>query len=196
MECSLNPRSASPTFSWNICLCHKEGIIGSLSSFTHTSWSTFRKVAQIRRDGIYDQWDLGPRGGYHGKCYQVYTNKEKLERICKKRDRSQESGETKQDTGEENPNKHVSRAMISSLKSGTCIICQTDKCSKKNRRIQEALIHCPTIGARETLIKASEIRQDKRILFITGANDLITVKIQYHRTCQARFTLKKSLEKI
>ena len=33
-----------------------------------------------------------------------------------KRDKSQEGGETNQDTGEENPNKRVSRAMISSFK--------------------------------------------------------------------------------
>ena len=120
----------------------------ALSSFTHTSWGhTLRKAAQIRiYDQIESQWDLGPRGGYHTKCYQVYTNKEKLQRICIKRDRSQGGGETKQDTGEENPNKRVSRAMISSLKSDTCVICHNEKCSKENRCIQEPLIHSPTIG--------------------------------------------------
>ena len=130
MEYSLDPRPTSPTFSWNRCLCHKEGIAGSLVSFTTTSWETFRKAALIRPDGIYghigSQWDLGPRGSYHRKCYQVYTNKEKLERTTKMRDRSPEGSIVKQDTSPENlhPNKHMSRSMISSLRTDIYIICK------------------------------------------------------------------------
>jgi len=80
-------RQSLPSLNWEKCLCRSESYSGPLVKFSDQSWSTFEKCAKRRRDSTWRQmeghWQEGPRGVYHRQCYQVYTDKSKVERAVK-----------------------------------------------------------------------------------------------------------------
>ena len=74
--------------SWDKCLCHVQDESGSLTNFSEKSWLRFQACAKRRNDAIWDKtkgyWEEGPKGKYHRRCYQVYTDKVKVTRAVEK----------------------------------------------------------------------------------------------------------------
>ena len=79
-----------PKINWNKCvICQKDG---ATKNFTDKSWETLRNAANTRQDDILLKlsmfFEQEPRGIYHRKCYASYTHKGHLERIQKKKRKS------------------------------------------------------------------------------------------------------------
>ena len=70
--------------SWDKCLRHVQGESGTLTNFYEKSWLRFQAYPKRRNDAIWDKvkgyWEEGPKGKYHRRCCQVYTDKVKVTR--------------------------------------------------------------------------------------------------------------------
>ena len=77
-----------------------------------------------------------------------------------------------------------------------CTICQDPKRNLRNRRKLEALTTCATLEVRATLANAARVRNDQHVLLQTQGVDVVAAEVCYHRSCFARYTLRKELEKL
>ncbi|KAL9951848.1 hypothetical protein ACROYT_G044583 [Oculina patagonica] len=195
MAFSLNPRP-QPNSTCKSCLCHTEGIKGTITSFTEISWQTFKESAFLRKDSIYEsmqeKWDVGPFGGYHRVCYQMYTAKSHLQRVVKKRKLEEVSEE--EDISEVQKETPLTRSALQLTDIKRCIICQDEKVDSKNRRRKESLTMCQTRTAGESLLNAAKIRGDQRIVLELHDRDLIAIEVCYHRSCYRKYTNVKISE--
>ena len=61
---------------------------GMLTNFSEKSWLRFQVCAKRPNDVIWARmkgfWEEGPKGKYHRRCYQVYTDKVKVARAVEK----------------------------------------------------------------------------------------------------------------
>ena len=204
---------------YNKCLCHcHEDAHGDVTQFTAKSWKALHESAEQRRDQIYEalapHFQSGPRGGYHRRCYQTYTNKTflvRLQRHGKKR-KQPDCGET--------PTRYVSCSTATSsnttcddedniasarrMRSRTsfqatdltaCIFCQTTKKKYKDKHLNESLSLCLTEQASATLLEAARIRSDERLLLAIEHQDLIAIEVRYHRSCYSTYTHKQNLKR-
>lgn len=190
-ECNCDQRASTlKLLDWNQCLCHKEGVSQSLTSFTDSSWNTFKIAANIRKDSVYDKlsnfWEEGPRGFYHRKCYQ----KDHTSRMERKRAPQPESAAATPVDLDPPPAKRQTRAHVQPTTAKQCIICQSDRRSKDR---SESLAECQTFQAGQTLLSAAETRQDRRLLLALRGKDPIAIEVKYHRVCYANYTNKSRL---
>ncbi len=96
-----------------------------------------------------------PRGGYYRSCYQEYTHKQKLDRIQRKRKSETETVQASTSTYDESTVKRTSRYSVPGRDYEKCIICQSDKVSKENRRRLERLRKTEMDKASDTLVNAA-----------------------------------------
>ena len=161
---------------WQNCLCHKTGETG-LTPFTDQSWKTFKRAAEVRRDGIYDKmkicWSEGPKGFYHRKCYQLYTIKRNVQ-ACKRKSEKLEKPIIKP-----RPAK-----LPRTFDKSKCIICLTDKSMKKDRRRTESLCRCLTENAVENMRAAARKTSESLLLKRLDSG----VDILYHKSCHRKLT--------
>ena len=187
-----------------LCLCHciEAGKDEELRNFTEKSWGTFRLSAEVRKDNIYERmsekWDaknIEEIGRYHRKCYQHYTNKTNLDRLKRKREISGNNASSYVDSQTQDlPHpKRLSRSAVSATTYDACILCQTNKYSKRFKD-NEPLTNLETIQASETLVEAARKRNDERILLAVEGRDLVAMEVKYHRTCYKGYTHKRDTQ--
>ena len=144
---------------YNQCLCHcHEDAHGDVTQFTAKSWKALHEAAEERRDQIYEalapNFQSGPRGGYHRRCYQTYTNKTflvRLQRHGKKR-KQPDCGET--------PTRYVSGSTATSSDT-TCDDEDNIACA---RRMRSRTSRTAGLNKTESLYKvlqSTRIRKDE-----------------------------------
>ena len=162
--------------SWDKCLCHVQDESGTLTNFSEKSWLRFQACAKRRNDAIWAKmkgyWEEGPKGKYHRRCYQVYTDKIKVARAVEKRHHTLiedplDDNNCDDSITEPPPAKRVSRSQIDAFDIKKCAICQQDKTmltKNKGARSREALSLNMTATGSASLLKAAQIRDDRRLL--------------------------------
>lgn len=117
-----------------------------------------------------DHWQEGPKGNYYRKCYQTYTHKTKVARAEKQRQNVNEDYTDEADDqtcSVEPPQKRVSRSQVEVFDINKCAICQKERFKhnrEKGTRCKETLTLNMTSDGSASLIKAAQIREDKRLL--------------------------------
>ena len=214
---------------WTDCLCHcRDEEVGELTPFTDVSWQSLQRAAEVRRDKVFrfleGRFADGPRGGYHRRCYQSYTNKTLLKRLPSQT-QTRESDDEGEDFESEPSETHVrrTRGRVSSASGGAvnlgnvgrvslrrgrtdsvstdlkaCIVCQDEK--KIDKYTVEPLTQCLTYQASHTFLEAARVhrhtKKGKRILLAIENEDLIAIEVRYHRSCYYSFTHKRNLERV
>lgn len=197
----IRPKSSKrplPSLNWDKCICHVENVSAPLVSFSDKSWSTFEKCAKRRRDATWNQleghWQGGPRGFYHPKCYQIYTDKSKVERAEKEQKDVEDSIISEScDQATEPSYRILSRSQFETFNKEKCAICQKDK-MKKGTRSREPLTLNMTGTASSSLTTAAQIRNDERLLKEIRGQDTIALEIKYHKSCYRDYVRLNSLE--
>ena len=151
----------------------------------------------MRRDDVSKhmegKWESGPFGGYHRTCYQMYTGKQHLERIVKKRKIDGTLVEDGAESIEMEVEVPLTRSCLQSTDIKQCIICQKEKTDSKDRRRKEKLTLCQTMMAGASLIEAAKVRDDQRLVLMLSDEDPIALEVCYHRSCYRSYTCIKSL---
>ena len=176
--------SENITCNLSSCLCHKDGVSGPLSTFTDTSWKTFRQAACAYRDDPYEKlhatWDNGPTGGYHRQCYQSYTNKDRIIRAKRKSETFEDDNHpTKASKRQQKDNTHI-------LKN-ECIICRDKKYSKDKKNL-ERLNLCQQYSSGRNVLEAAKIENNERIIRELLDKDPIAIELRYHHSCYLTYT--------
>ena len=203
-----------------ICLCHllKEENKSKIHVFSAKTWHKFVGCANewVSLDG-YEQHcaevfvnkgikEHGDQDGFHLKCYQRFTDRQRLEYAKKRR----ESGSLKRirqsDQDNDNlepPLKRMTRSQNESLITNqprvkhilppVCLIgkklkCYTDKFSGK--RLTEKLVLCETEC--NALMNAAINNEDENILFHVRDKDPIAVEVNNHKSCYRSYIKKAS----
>ena len=195
--------------NWSKCLCHvKENVEEKLTSFTNKSWRKFEHCSRRRKDAIWtvmkDYWNEGPKGGYHRRCYQEYTDVNKVKKVEQKQcnpageDQNEEES-VEESSSAEPPPKRVCRSQAQKLDVDKCAICQKDKAKHRNvrgARTRESLtLNISEFGS-AALVKAAHIRNDTRMLLHIEGQDTIAMEIKYHRSCYKEYVRPKHLVKL
>ena len=187
---------------WDNCLCHVvENSDGKLTAFSQKSWETFQVCANRRKDSIWikmeNAWDEGPRGSYHRRCYQEYTDKNKVATAEQDRQLSEKVSSQESDIASvASPPKRIRRSQVSSFDLEKCAICQKDKMKTKGARTRESLtLNISELGS-TSLIKAAQIRNDTRLLLNINAQDTIAMEIKYHRSCYKDYVRQRELDRL
>lgn len=170
--------------NWSKCLCHVRNVNGKLCFFTEKTWRTFEFCANQRQDEVLRVmegcWSEGPKGGYHKKCYQAYTNKAHVARAARKKTAADEK------VIDEPVKKRVCRSSISVTNPEKCAICQKDKFQRsRGSKTRETLCQGISEQAITSLRKAARIRSDDRMLIVIQARN-----IKYHRSCYREYALR------
>lgn len=141
--------------------------------------------------------------GFHKKCYQKFTDKQRLERAQKRKTKG-----TRKRKYVEISNSHVSvtprkqkrqlrsdQKIISSLSRrsehvlpSTCIICRREKIVRdyfSKKRERQKLVTCETGN---TLKMAAELKEDEDLLIHIRDQDLVSIEVKYHRSCYRSYT--------
>ena len=200
----FNHRIQSP--NWDKCLCHVEDESGTLTNFSGKSWLTFQTCAKRRRDDIWSKmngfWEEGPKGKYHRRCYQVYTDKVKVARAVEKQRNIliQDPVEDNDDSiTEPPPAKRMLRSQVDAFDINKCAICQQHKTKltkNKGARSREPLSLNKTATGSASLLKAAEIRDDRRLLLQLQGKDTIAIGIKYHKSCYVQYVRPGALAKL
>ena len=82
--------------------------------------------------------------------------------------------------------------------SKKCIICQNERktAPKKSSSRYEDVTDCATLKAGHTLLNATKILEDNRLILALEGQDYIALGVRYHRTCYQRYTHIKELDKL
>ena len=194
--------------NWDKCLCHVQDKSGTLTNFSEKSWLRFEACAKRRKDAIWAKmkgfWQEGPKGKYHRRCYQVYTDKVKVARAVEKQSHSLiehplEDNDSDDSIIEPPPAKRVSRSQVDGFDVNKCAICQQDKTmltKNKGARSREPLSLNMTTTGSASLLKAAEIRDDRRLLLQIQGQDTIAIEIKYHKSCYAQYVRPGALAKL
>ena len=140
-------------------------------------------------------WEEGPKGKYHRRCYQVYTDKVKVTRAVEKQRHTlieDPLGDNDSDDSitEPPPAKRVSKSQIDAFDINKCAICQQDKTmltKNKGARSREPLRLNMTATGSASLLKAAQIRDDRRLLLQIHGQDTIAIEIKYHKSCYVQY---------
>ena len=193
--------------SWDKCLCHVLDESGTLTNFSEISWLRFQACAKRRNDAIWAKmkgyWEEGPKGKYHRRCYQVYTDKVKVARAVEKQRQTLiedplEDNDSDDSITEPPPAKRVSRSQIDAFDINKCAICQQDKTmltKNKGARSREPLSLNMTATGSASLLKAAQIRDDRRLLLQIQGQDTIAIEIKYHKSCYVQYVRAGALAK-
>ena len=192
--------------NWDKCLCHVQDASGTLTNFSEKSWLRFQACARRRKDPIWAKmkgfWEEGPKGKYHRRCYQVYTDKVKVARAVEKQRQIFEDPLEDIDSDDsltEPPAKRVSRSQVDAFDINKCAICQRDKTiltKNKGARSREPLSLNMTATGSALLLKAAEIRDDRRLLLQIQGQDTIAIDIKYHKSCYVQYVRPGALAKL
>ena len=192
--------------NWDKCLCHVEDESGTLTNFSGKSWLTFQTCAKRRRGDIWSKmngfWEEGPKGKYHRRCYQVYTDKVKVARAVEKQRNIliQDPVEDNDDSiTEPPPAKRMLRSQVDAFDINKCAICQQHKTKltkNKGARSREPLSLNKTATGSASLLKAAEIRDDRRLLLQLQGKDTIAIGIKYHKSCYVQYVRPGALAKL
>ena len=194
--------------SWDKCLCHVQDESGTLYIFSGQSWLRFQACAKRRNDAIWYKmkgyWEEGPKGKYHRRCYQVYTDKVKVTRAVEKQRHTligDPLGDNDSDDSitEPPPAKRVSRSQIDAFDINKCAICQQDKTmltKNKGARSREPLSLNMTATGSASLLKAAQIRDDRRLLLQIHGQDTIAMEIKYRKSCYVQYVRAGALAKL
>ena len=205
-QCRKHQLRQSP--SWNKCLCHVQDESGALTNFSEKSWLRFQACAKRRNDAIWAKmngyWEEGPKGKYHRRCYQVYTDKVKVARAVEKKHHTLiedplEDNNSDDSITEPPPAKRVSRSQIDAFDINKCAICQQDKTmltKNKGARSRETLSLNMTATGSASLLKAAQIRDDRRLLLQIQGQDTIAIEIKYHKSCYIQYVRAGALAKL
>ena len=145
----------------------------------------------------------GPKGKYHRRCYQVYTDKVKVTRAVEKQhhilieDPLEDNGSDDSIT-KPPPVKRVSRSQIDAFDINKCAICQQDKTmltKNKGVRSREPLSLNMTATGSASLLKAAQIRDDRRLLLQIQGQDTIAIEVKYHKSCYVQYVRLGALAK-
>ena len=148
-----------------------------------------------------DHWQRGPRGKYHRRCYQVYTDKKKVERAEQQRQSVTVDTEepNNQSHSVEPPKKRVSRSQSEVFDVNRCAICQKEKfrnTRRKGTRCRETLTLNMTDCGSASLLKAAQIRDDRRLLLQIQGQDTIAIEIKYHKSCYKEYVRPGTLARL
>ena len=137
-------------------------------------------------------WQEGPKGVYHRKCYQVYTDKSKVERAEK-----QQQFDENDPIIDESPEseRRISRSQFQLFDNEKCAICQKVKI-KKGTKSREPLTLNLTKCASASLSNAAQIRNDERLLKEIHGKDTIALEIKYHKSCYRDYVRQSSLDSL
>ena len=194
--------------SWDKCLCHVQDESGTLTNFSEKSWLRFQACAKRRNDAIWDKmkgyWQEGRKGKYRRRCYQVYTDKVKVTRAVEKQRHTligDPLGDNDSDDSitEPPPAKRVSRSQIDAFDINKCAICQQDKTmltKNKGARSREPLSLNMTATGSASLLKAAQIRDDRRLFLQIHGQDTIAMEIKYHKSCYVQYVRAGALAKL
>lgn len=195
--------------NWKGCLCHVTGSDEKVTPFAEKSWNKFEECAKRRKDHIWvamnGNWEQGPKGGYHRRCYQSYTNIVNISRMeaatptIKTTSPATESMESQSanETCNETASKRIHRSHASTFDIQKCIICQKIKSMrKKGGRGAEPLTQNISEYGSQSLLRAAEIRKDENVLLHLRGQDCIACEVKYHRTCYKNYTREKQLSKL
>ena len=192
-------RSVTQQLNWDKCLCHVvESSVGKLTAFTEKSWLTFQACANRRKDSIWNMmreaWNEGPRGSYHRRCYQEYTDKNKVAKAGQNFHISEEN--VSQEPTKASPPKRVCRSQVSAFDLNKCAICQKEKIKTKGARTREPLtLNISEFGSM-SFNTAAQIRNDTRLLLHINDQDTIAMEIKYHRSCYKEYVHQRVLERL
>ena len=218
---AVGPAAKVRALSWDQCLCHassrRRSEAEEVIHFQERSWFSLHKAAGVRQDETFEflrkenvTAEDEPRGVYHRRCYQDYTNKTNLNRVQKRRlPLVVEEGtcSTTQDLGlqdlsasaalhHETPGAGRSSRSTRSISRSDltkCIICQDRQMATKHT--EEALSRCEMDSAVASIMEAARIRDDSRVLLATedGKLDFFAAEVCYHRSCYMAYTSKTNL---
>ena len=194
--------------NWDKCLCHVQDESGTLTNFSEKSWLRFQACAKRRNDVIWAKmkvfWEEGPKGKYHRRCYQVYTDKVKVARAVEKQrhiliEDPLEDNDSDDSITEPPPAKRVSRSQIDAFDINKCAICQQYKTmltKNKGARSREPLSLNMTATGSASLLKAAQIQDDRRLLLKIQGQDTIAIEIKYHKSCYVQYVRPGALAKL
>ena len=198
-EITSKKRCVKQQLNWDKCLCHVvESSDGKLTAFTEKSWVTFQSCANRRKDYIWntmrEAWNEGPKGSYHRRCYQEYTDKNKVAKAEQNLHSSEENISEVPTTA--SPPKRVCRSQVSTFDSNKCAICQKEKVKTKGARTRESLtLNISEFGS-TSLTTAAQIRNDTRLLLHINNQDTIAMEIKYHPSCYKEYVRQRELERL
>ena len=183
---------------WDYCLCHtvKNASSDPIIQFSHRSWEKLHEVSRVTGDGdpTYEflsrnrsSSDDSPRGGYHRRCYQDYTNKTNVLRLLRRK--QAESSAVKKAIpssalSRSDNTRHV-RSAFPVTNYRFCIICQ--KNTSKQKRTKSRLVSCELDTGANRLTKAAQLHKDERLL-LALQGDIYANDVRYHRSCYVCFT--------
>ena len=186
-------------FNWEKCLCHYvENECGPLTEFSSKSWRKFETCAKLRNDYIsiimVHEWDSGPRGGYHRKCYSKYTHKKEISQLLKNTDEPN-TPQSKLSKQVGSPNVESSLHQLKSQETlpfdSVCVIC-----SRRRKRIkgggckEESLIKCCSMAVIDKLMTAAIRNNDHKVISNVKYCKALSSKINYHKSCFGTYTNK------
>ena len=190
--------------NWERCLCHITESNEKLTLFSEKSWKKFTDCSKRRSDQTWqtmkNHFSNGPKGGYHRKCYQRYTNIGHISRIEEAAVSNVivPSSCTEVQQNEEPPAKRLHRSDVNEFDINKCIICQKEKgkVGNEGQRIKETLsLNISEYGS-EALLRAAEVRKDDSVLLQIKGQDCIAREIKYHRSCYKNYVRTDRLAKL
>ena len=135
-------------------------------------------------------------GSYHRKCYSSYTHKQYLDRLIRKRNAENEASidnsSSQADSSTSAENSKIRRSLLPTTSVEGCLICQKSKRIPKSKSL-EKLSNCETFQAGATLLNAAKVRKAQRVIVAIEHQDVVAIKVKYHRSCYASYTSQKTL---
>ena len=131
----------------------------------------------------------------------MYTDKKKVERAEQQRQSVTVDTEepNNQSHSVEPPKKRVSRSQSEVFDVNRCAICQKEKFRNtrgKGTRCRETLTLNMTDCGSASLLKAAQIRDDRRLLLQIQGQDTIAIEIKYHKSCYKEYVRPETLARL
>ena len=122
------------------------------------------------------------RGSYYRRCYQEYTDKNKVAKAEQSLHFSEEN--FGQEPRIASPPKRICRSQVSTFDLNRYAIRQKDKILKLEG--QPLTLNVSEFGS-TSLTTAGQIRNDTRLLLHINNQDTNAIKIKYHRSCYKEY---------
>ena len=172
-----------------VCHCLRS-VHGPLTGVSERSWQSLLKAADVRNDDIgvslkriasSSAEPLPCEVRYHPACYQQYTSKTQLARLSARQctgkqvtpsrgslaSQTEHLSSTEVQTRLSGSMNRTLRSSLAKTDKALCIVCQSERKDKKNRRVSENLRLCSTLSASANLIEAAELWQNERIMNVS-----------------------------
>ena len=141
-------------------------------------------------------WEEGPKGKYHRRRYQVYTDKVKVARAVENQRHILIQDPVKDNDDsitEPPPAKHILRSQVDAFDINKCAICQQDK--TKLMKEQRGKVK-RTVKFKQDSHWVSEIRDDRCLLLQLQGKDTIAIGINYHNSSCVQYVRPGALAKL